>query len=108
MATHYSNGTDRTACGRDPSKATTATTLGEVTCKTCCNTEAYRQAAAPIPAAVEVSSAAATLDNPPPKPRTEVAFSEWAARMHNGDRRPRGKYFVRHHPPLHAMNRQPA
>ena len=114
MAKHFIISAERTACGRTINVATGTADKKEVTCKTCCNTDAFNSASLPA----SVSPPPARVDNKGSEPQavavtrlgeanpTEssstqaagVAFDEWRNRLSCNDRLPRGKYFYRQRP----------
>lgn len=81
MALHYTISTEKTACGRAATSANATSITADVTCKTCCKSEAYVSAApaaatapSPVPVPVPVVKAtpasepvAAALDTSAPK-----------------------------------------
>lgn len=58
MALHYTISTEKTACGRAATSANATSITADVTCKTCCKSEAY----------VSAAPAAATAPAPAPAP----------------------------------------
>lgn len=58
MALHYTISTEKTACGRVATSANATSITADVTCKTCCKSEAY----------VSAAPAAATAPSPAPAP----------------------------------------
>ena len=58
MALHYTISTEKTACGRAATSANATSITADVTCKTCCKSEAY----------VSAAPAAATAPSPAPAP----------------------------------------
>lgn len=121
MALHYTISTEKTACGRAATSANATSITADVTCKSCCKSEAFVSAApaaatAPAPvvkATPATEPAAAALFASAPKTKsihqskavtaapvaeapagraTSVAFKEWSAQLSNKDRLPRGKF----------------
>jgi len=62
MALHYTISTEKTACGRAATSANATSITADVTCKTCCKSEAY----------VSAAPAAATAPSPAPAPAPVV------------------------------------
>nr|WP_192963421.1 hypothetical protein [Pseudomonas fluorescens]CEK42250.1 hypothetical protein PQBR57_0297 [Pseudomonas fluorescens SBW25] len=128
MAMHYTISTEKTACGRAASSANATSKTADVTCKTCCKSEAFASKAptanvpAPASATPAPATQAPTIGKAAPAARVaskltldpeqatkpaslqggaSVAFKEWGNRLHSKDRLPRGKFFARqrHHSP---------
>lgn len=119
MALHYTISSEKTACGRTATSANATSNTADVTCKTCCKSEAFVSAApaavkspaapAPAPAAksaptakvapaapVEPAVKANLVPKADPAPRAAaVAFEEWGSLLNSNDRLPRGKFFAR-------------
>lgn len=124
MAMHYTISTEKTACGRAATSANATSKSADVTCKTCCKSEALASAvptaadvsapasAKPAPAmqasaidkAVQTALAASKLQTHPKQATMpassrsggSAAFKEWGNQLHSKDRLPRGKFFARH------------
>ena len=116
MTLHYTISTEKTACGRAATSATATSNTADVTCKTCCKSEALTsatQAAAISPAAAKAAPTAKAAPVAPVQPAAKtnvvhkadpapaphaaaVAFAEWGSQLNSNDRLPRGKFFARH------------
>ena len=105
MALNYTISSEKTACGRVATSANATSQTADVTCKTCCKSEAFvtatqAPATAPAaPAAQEVQPASAPADKADlqvngdqPVRSTSVAFEEWRNQLSCKDRLPRGKF----------------
>lgn len=127
MAMHYTISIEKTACGRAATSANATSKTADVTCKTCCKSEAFASAlptaadvlapasATPAPAmqataigkAAPAAPVASKLPTVPEQAATSAssrsgasaAFKEWGNQLHSKDRLPRGKFFARqrHH-----------
>lgn len=124
MAMHYTISTEKTACGRAATSANATSKTADVTCKTCCKSEAFASA---VPTAADVSAPASATPEPvmqapaidkavqatpapskcpihpeqaavpvPSRSGGSAAFKEWGNQLHSKDRLPRGKFFARH------------
>lgn len=111
MAKHLIITSQRTACGRAVNVATGTMSKDEVTCKTCCNTEAFN-ASMPAPELVTAPPASVKAhpvtnkplgaSNPVADCKVDqtanhtacVAFDEWRHRLGGKDRLPRGRFFA--------------
>lgn len=136
MAMHYTISTEKTACGRAASSANATSKSADVTCKTCCKSEAFASA---LPTAANVSSpahatpapamqaptigkaalaapVASKLPTDPEQAATpasahnggSAAFMEWGNQLHTKDRLPRGKFFARQRQHSRAEHRSVA
>lgn len=112
MALHYIISSEKTACGRTATSTNATSNTTDVTCKTCCKSEAYVSAFTPVATAPSVTTpptgsvsiaepepaaetAPATTSLASPKPPTRggrVAFEEWRSRLNSNDRLPRGRF----------------
>ncbi len=71
MALHYTISTEKTACGRAATSANATSITADVTCKTCCKSEAY----------VSAAPAAATALSPAPVVKATPATEPVAASL---------------------------
>lgn len=78
MVKHFGIGTGAVACGRVAGRISVVS-HGEVTCKSCQATSAYRSVTAAVPVV----------------PAKAVAFEEWRRKLDGNDRLPRGRFFSR-------------
>lgn len=108
MALHHTISSDKTSCGRTATAANATSNTADVTCKTCCKSEAFISAATVATMAPVAMGAPATTTKPastaptikakpianavPATRRAGVAFEEWRSQLSSKDRLPRGKF----------------